>query len=145
MTIFQPATPYSNAIIRPLCPKCSAKMLLSHIEPTDKPDHDRRTFQCHQCKHAVSEIRNALIARWGAAQAELSNKYEPVYCVLHGLPTIYLYGSGSLAWWYEDGAWAPAPYVEVACNAPAIDKVEFDAKFGELPPFPKAMLDQIAK
>ena len=75
----------------------------------------------------------------------MSDKYEQVYCILHGLPTIYLYGSGSLAWWCEEGAWAPAPGVEVACNAPVIDKAEFDAMFGELPPFPKAMLDQIAK
>ena len=74
----------------------------------------------------------------------MSDKYQPVYCVLHGVPTIYLYGSGSLAWWCEDGVWAPAPWAEVACCAPVISKTEFENCFGQLPPFPKAMLDQIA-
>ena len=56
MTIFQPATPHSNSIIRPSCPKCSKSMLLALIEPTDQPDHERRTFECLPCKHAISEV-----------------------------------------------------------------------------------------
>ena len=55
MTIFQPATPYSNSIIRPPCSKCGAKMLLSRIEP-DKPDHDKRTFDCPICNTSESFV-----------------------------------------------------------------------------------------
>ena len=51
MTIFQPATPESNAIVRPLCPKCAAMMLLARIEPAS-PGHDRRTFECRKCGHS---------------------------------------------------------------------------------------------
>ena len=56
MTIFQPTTPYSSSIVRPACPKCSAIMQLARIEPTDKLDHDERTFECTQCNHSFSEI-----------------------------------------------------------------------------------------
>ena len=55
MTIYQPASPYSAAIIRPPCPKCGAKMLLARIEP-DKPDHDKRTFECPSCGNEHSEV-----------------------------------------------------------------------------------------
>lgn len=55
MTIYQPATPYSASIIRPPCPKCGAQMLLSRIEP-DKPDHDKRTFECAACGHELSQV-----------------------------------------------------------------------------------------
>jgi hypothetical protein len=74
----------------------------------------------------------------------MSDKYQPIYCVLHERPTIYLYGSGSLAWWCKDGEWVPAPWAEAACNAWVIDNADFENRFGKLPPFPKAMLDQIA-
>ena len=30
-------------------------MLLSRIEP-DKPDHDKRTFECSACGHEQSEV-----------------------------------------------------------------------------------------
>ena len=33
-----------------LCPDCSSRMLLRSIE-TDKPGHDRRTFECIGCGH----------------------------------------------------------------------------------------------
>ena len=56
MTIFQAATVYSNSIVRPPCPKCGNTMLLALIEPTDKPDHDRRTFECLPCKHSLFEV-----------------------------------------------------------------------------------------
>ncbi|TMI99830.1 MAG: hypothetical protein E6G97_21370 [Alphaproteobacteria bacterium] len=55
MTLYQPPTFHSNAIIRPPCPKCGAKMLLSRIEP-DVPDHDKRTFECSACGHELSEV-----------------------------------------------------------------------------------------
>ena len=33
MSIFQPATPYSESIERPACDKCGTKMQLAMIEP----------------------------------------------------------------------------------------------------------------
>ncbi len=56
MTGFQPATTYSDSIVRPPCPKCGNKMLLSLIAPTDKPDHDKRTFECPGCRHEESIV-----------------------------------------------------------------------------------------
>ena len=53
MTVFEPATP---SVIRPSCPKCSETMVLALIEPTEKPGHERRTFECPPCKHAISEV-----------------------------------------------------------------------------------------
>ncbi len=55
MTIFSPATAYSNSIVRPPCSKCGTQMLLARIEP-DKPDHDKRTFQCSICDHSESFV-----------------------------------------------------------------------------------------
>jgi hypothetical protein len=55
MTIFQPATPYSNSIERPACSKCGTQMMLARIEP-DKPDHDKRTFECPSCNHIEFEV-----------------------------------------------------------------------------------------
>jgi hypothetical protein len=37
------------------CPNCSARMWLAHIEP-DKPDHDRRTFECPRCQHELAVV-----------------------------------------------------------------------------------------
>jgi ssDNA-binding Zn-finger/Zn-ribbon topoisomerase 1 len=50
-----PATSYSDSIIRPPCPKCGDRMLLARIEP-DKPDHDKRTFECPKCQHEESIV-----------------------------------------------------------------------------------------
>jgi DNA-directed RNA polymerase subunit RPC12/RpoP len=50
MTLFQPATPYSNSITRPPCSKCSTVMMLARIAP-DAPDHDKRSFECPNCNH----------------------------------------------------------------------------------------------
>jgi len=36
-------------VYRPQCPKCGAIMWLEHIEPSDEPDHDLRTFECPNC------------------------------------------------------------------------------------------------
>jgi predicted RNA-binding Zn-ribbon protein involved in translation (DUF1610 family) len=55
MTTYQPATPYSDLIKRPSCPKCGTAMLLTSLEP-DKPDHDKRTFDCAGCGEQVSEV-----------------------------------------------------------------------------------------
>ena len=55
MTRHHPATPYSNSIVRPQCSKCGAKMMLARITP-DKPDHDRRTFECAVCDHSESHV-----------------------------------------------------------------------------------------
>ncbi|TMJ02156.1 MAG: hypothetical protein E6G97_13365 [Alphaproteobacteria bacterium] len=55
MTLYKPATPYSDSIKRPQCLQCGTSMLLARIEP-DKPDHDRRTFQCAECGHSLSEV-----------------------------------------------------------------------------------------
>jgi hypothetical protein len=38
---------------RPSCTKCGALMKLEHIEPSDDPDHDLRTFECPNCGHVV--------------------------------------------------------------------------------------------
>jgi hypothetical protein len=40
---------------RPACPKCATRMMLARITP-EKPDHDRRTFECPGCDHALDEI-----------------------------------------------------------------------------------------
>src|SRR5277367_295129 len=52
MWIFQAG---ANLIERPPCIKCGTQMLLTRIEP-DKPDHDRRTFECPECAHAESIV-----------------------------------------------------------------------------------------
>jgi predicted RNA-binding Zn-ribbon protein involved in translation (DUF1610 family) len=48
MTKYTPATPQTDAIVRPLCKTCGTKVFLIRIEP-DKPGHDLRTFQCPEC------------------------------------------------------------------------------------------------
>jgi predicted RNA-binding Zn-ribbon protein involved in translation (DUF1610 family) len=55
MTRYNPPTPYSNSIVRPPCPKCGTQMLLARIAP-DKPDHDKRTFECPKCEHSESVV-----------------------------------------------------------------------------------------
>jgi DNA-directed RNA polymerase subunit RPC12/RpoP len=39
----------------PKCAKCSAQMWISRIEP-DKPDHDKRTFECPACNGVTTAI-----------------------------------------------------------------------------------------
>jgi hypothetical protein len=55
MTIFQPATSYSDSIIRPHCIQCGGKMALTLIEPV-KPDYERRTFECQKCLRSISHV-----------------------------------------------------------------------------------------
>jgi hypothetical protein len=38
-----------------LCPKCAQFMWLARIEP-DKPDHDRRTFECRDCDYTKTVV-----------------------------------------------------------------------------------------
>jgi hypothetical protein len=52
LTIFQPTTPHSNAIVRPMCPECGTKMLLARIEP-EEPKKELRTFNCAACDHSL--------------------------------------------------------------------------------------------
>jgi hypothetical protein len=47
--------PQPKMIIRPWCESCDAQMWLVSIEP-DKPDYDRRTFECPRCQHEMVEI-----------------------------------------------------------------------------------------
>ena len=57
MTKFQPATPYSDAVKRPDCPRCGTRMMLSRIAPVrDKPDHCKHTFECAKCGNEVIEV-----------------------------------------------------------------------------------------
>lgn len=55
MTLYKPATAYSDAIKRPLCPKCGAKMWLARIEP-DSPGYENQTFECPACNAELTEI-----------------------------------------------------------------------------------------
>jgi transposase-like protein len=48
-------TAHQQKIERPTCPRCGAMMWIARIEP-DKPDHDRRTFECPSCDHSVTEV-----------------------------------------------------------------------------------------
>jgi len=40
---------------RPTCERCLARMWLARIEP-EKPDYDRRTFECPECEHSMTEV-----------------------------------------------------------------------------------------
>jgi hypothetical protein len=55
VTIFEPATSYSKSITRPPCSKCGTQMLLARIEP-DKPNYDKRTFECATCESSESFV-----------------------------------------------------------------------------------------
>jgi hypothetical protein len=50
MTDIQRVKPDPLETQKPPCPKCSARMTLTRIEP-DAPGIDRRTFECEQCQH----------------------------------------------------------------------------------------------
>jgi hypothetical protein len=50
---FSPSTP--GTTVRPPCPKCRSRMMLARIEP-DKPDHDKRTFECSKCDNIESVV-----------------------------------------------------------------------------------------
>lgn len=44
-----------KTIERPHCPVCGALMAIVSILP-DKPDHDRRTFECAACSHTETMV-----------------------------------------------------------------------------------------
>jgi predicted RNA-binding Zn-ribbon protein involved in translation (DUF1610 family) len=57
MTVFTPATPYSDSIKRPNCPRCGTRMMLARIRPVaGKSNHDERTFDCPKCGNEVIEV-----------------------------------------------------------------------------------------
>ena len=55
MTLYKPATAYSDTILRPLCAKCGMRMMLSRIEP-DSPGREKHTFECPGCDKEFSEV-----------------------------------------------------------------------------------------
>lgn len=55
MTLYKPATPYSDSIKRPPCAKCGEQMWLARIEP-DLPEHDKRSFECPKCGNEESFV-----------------------------------------------------------------------------------------
>ena len=50
MTTYQPATPHSDSIKRPDCPKCGTKMRLFGIE-AERPGYELHSFECPKCNH----------------------------------------------------------------------------------------------
>src|SRR5262245_27378308 len=42
-------------LLHPKCERCGASMWLTSIEP-DKPDYDKRVFDCPECKNTVTQI-----------------------------------------------------------------------------------------
>jgi len=48
-------SPTDRLIAQPKCEQCGVPMWLARIEP-DKPDHDRRTFECSICKSETIEV-----------------------------------------------------------------------------------------
>lgn len=55
MSIYQPATPHSDSIVRPDCPKCSTRMRLFGIEP-NKPGFELLSFECPGCHHIETKL-----------------------------------------------------------------------------------------
>lgn len=51
MTTYQPATPHSDSIVRPDCPKSSTGMRLFGIEATNAVDVELLSFECPSCHH----------------------------------------------------------------------------------------------
>lgn len=47
--------PPTQTVEHPKCSKCGAQMWLARIEP-EKPDHDRRTFECPECESTQIEV-----------------------------------------------------------------------------------------
>ena len=55
MTKYQPATPHSDSIERPNCPKCGTKMRLFGIE-AERPGYELHSFECPKCNHIQTAI-----------------------------------------------------------------------------------------
>ena len=45
----------SLIIDTPICPICRTAMMIVRIEP-EKPDHDRRTYECSRCDHSEDMV-----------------------------------------------------------------------------------------
>jgi len=58
MTTFRPATPHSNSIKRPNCPKCRTPMRLFGIEP-ERPGYELLSFESPKYRHIETEIGKA--------------------------------------------------------------------------------------
>ena len=57
VTKFKPATPYSESIQRPPCPRCRTRMMLASISTVPgKPNHTTHTFECPNCGNELSEV-----------------------------------------------------------------------------------------
>ena len=48
--------PHVSTGFRTTCEDCGTQMWLVSIEPDDKADHDRRTFECPRCQHVTVEV-----------------------------------------------------------------------------------------
>jgi Zn finger protein HypA/HybF involved in hydrogenase expression len=55
MTAYQPATPHSDSIKRPVCSKCGTKMVLFGIE-THSPGRELHSFECPKCQNIETRI-----------------------------------------------------------------------------------------
>ena len=56
MTKFQPATAFTDSIIRPSCPKCGTRMMLARISlARHDPTKDECTFECPNCGNELTE------------------------------------------------------------------------------------------
>ena len=58
MTKYQPATPATDAIVRPPCSACGTKTLLVGIE-TARPGYDLNTFECPRCGQFETSVTAA--------------------------------------------------------------------------------------
>ena len=58
MTTYQPATPHSDSVVRPNCPKCRTRMLLFGIEP-QRPGYELLSFDCPKCQHIETRVGKA--------------------------------------------------------------------------------------
>jgi len=47
--------PDAPKVEHPRCKECGVPMRLTRLEP-DKPDHDKRTFECKACGANVTEV-----------------------------------------------------------------------------------------
>ena len=63
---FAPATPHSDAIVRPNCSECGAVTLLVGIEP-QRPGYELHTFQCPTCEQFETAV--GLVAKGRSARA----------------------------------------------------------------------------
>jgi RNase P subunit RPR2 len=57
VTTYKPRTPSSDSIKRPDCPRCGTPMMLARVTLVrDKPDYDKRYFECANCGNEISEV-----------------------------------------------------------------------------------------